>query len=250
MTPGAQVVEVCPGTWRLEIPSGPAGRYRLGQLDDYSGLRRRAFLWRPPFSLALRARASAGVIPGTWGFGLWNDPFSMGLLSGSGLLRLPALPNAVWFFFAAPPNHLSLRDDLPAQGWLAATFRSPRWSFACFALGAPLLPFLLLPPVARLFRCLARRIIAQDAMTLPCDPTEWHTYRLEWEPESARFQVDGETVLLTGISPRGPLGLVLWVDNQFAALSPSGRFRYGTSQAPEAVWIEISDLVVTGFRAA
>jgi len=79
----------------------------------------RTFPCQPPYSLELSCRASALAIPGTWGFGLWNDPFNMAVLSRAELLRLPALPNAAWFFYAAPPSYLSLRDDLPAQGWLA-----------------------------------------------------------------------------------------------------------------------------------
>src|SRR5512139_912562 len=80
-TRGAQVVQIGPAgavkstVWRLEIPAGSAGHYRLAQLDDYSGRPRWKFPWRAPFRLALRARASASEIPGTWGFGLWNNPF-------------------------------------------------------------------------------------------------------------------------------------------------------------------------------
>ena len=42
LTPHSQVVEIEPGVWRLELPAGPPGRYRLAQLDDYTGLSRRA----------------------------------------------------------------------------------------------------------------------------------------------------------------------------------------------------------------
>ncbi|MBN1148948.1 MAG: hypothetical protein JXA78_16945 [Anaerolineales bacterium] len=246
LTTGAQVEEVQAGTWRLAIPAGPAGRYRLAQLDDYSAAPRRSFPWQPPFEMALRARASASAIPGTWGFGLWNDPFSMGLLSGSGLARWPALPNAAWFFFASPPNYLSLRDDLPAQGGLAAVFRSPQWPTPVLALGAPVLPLALLPPAARLLRRLARRVVRQATASLPIDPAGWHTYTLDWELTAVRFLVDGDEVLRTGVSPLGPLGLVLWVDNQYAALPPSGRLRYGALATPEPAWIEIGALTARG----
>ena len=92
-------------------------------------------------TISLQARASHQEIPGTWGFGLWNDPFGMKLGFG-GKHLLPALPNAAWFFFASPPNHLSLRNDLPANGALAATFRSPpipAWVFTPTILTLPLL---------------------------------------------------------------------------------------------------------------
>jgi hypothetical protein len=132
---GGSVNQTESSSWRLEIPAGPGGRYRLAQLDDYHDLPRRALLWRPPLRLSLKARASSEDIPGTWGFGLWNDPFGFAFLKGGGV-RLPVAPNAAWFFFASPPNYLSLRDDLPAQGGLAATFRSRRWPDGLSLVGA------------------------------------------------------------------------------------------------------------------
>ncbi len=113
------------GGWRLSLPPGPAGQYRWAQLDDYIPLPRRRFLWTPPVRLSLEARVSAPGLPGTWGFGFWNDPFQASLGLGGTARRLPALPNAAWFFYASPPNFLAFRDDLPAQGLLAATFRLP-----------------------------------------------------------------------------------------------------------------------------
>jgi hypothetical protein len=67
------------GEQQLYIPPGPEGRYRLAQLDDYMDAPRAAFRWAPPLRLHMRARVSNGSIPGTWGFGFWNDPFSMGM---------------------------------------------------------------------------------------------------------------------------------------------------------------------------
>jgi hypothetical protein len=231
------------GGWRLEIPAGPAGRYRLAQLDDYSNLPRRSFPWQVPFNLSLRARASEASLPGTWGFGLWNDPFTLSLGFG-GERRVPALPNTAWFFFASAPNYLSLRDDLPAQGRLAATFQSPRWPTALLAPAALALPLLALPPVARLTRRLGRRVVRQDAAALQADPIEWHTYRLEWGQSSVTFWVDGNLVLETGVAPLGPLGLVIWVDNQYAAWPASGRLSYGTLENHLQAWIEIDDPII------
>jgi len=51
-------------------------------------------------------------------------------------------------------------------------------------------------------------------------------------------------VLETEIAPPGPLGLVLWVDNQYAALPPDGRLRYGTLPNPEAAWVELEELEI------
>ena len=173
-TSGARVTRLDDRLWRLEIPAGPAGRYRLAQLDDYAALPRPGLPWQPPITLALRARASAASLPGTWGFGLWNDPFGFSLGFG-GNRRLPALPNTAWFFFASPENHLSLRDDLPVSGPLAAVFRSPHWPAWRYLLAAPLLPLMALPALARLLRRMARRYVQQDAASLALDLAGWHT---------------------------------------------------------------------------
>ena len=110
------------------------------------------------------------------------------------------------------------------------------------ALGAPFLPLIALPPLARLFRRLGRRYIRQDAEELSFDVTTWREYRLDWTAGEVRFILDSETVFSTMISPQGPLGLVLWVDNQYAALPPSGQLSYGTMPNPQPAWIEITDL--------
>lgn len=242
-TPGSQVIPLPSGGWRLEIPAGPAGRYRLAQLDDYSGLSRRDFPWHPPVSLTIACRASGDTIPGTWGFGFWNDPFSLSLGFG-GTNRFPTLPNAAWFFFASPPNYLSVRDDLPAQGGLSATFQSKPWNAALIALGAPLLPLLALPPLARLLRRFGRRIVKQDAANLPIDPMEWHNYQLEWDKNGVTFCLDGRVVLQSSLAPFEPLGLVIWLDNQYAAWPPTGRLSFGTLANSQAAWIELSPVTV------
>jgi hypothetical protein len=241
-TSGASVTRLDAHLWRLAISAGPAGRYRLAQLDDYAALPRRQLPWQPPFTLALRARASASSLPGTWGFGLWNDPFGFSLGFG-GNQRLPALPNTAWFFFASPENYLSLRDDLPSSGPLAASFRSPHWPAWRYVLAAPLLPLLALPFMARPLRRLGRRTIHQDATSLALDPADWHTCRLDWEIDQVNFSLDGLTVLQTPVSPLGPLGLVLWIDNQYAALPPNGRLAYSTLANPELAWVEIEALL-------
>jgi len=231
-----------PGAWQLEIPAGPPGQYRLAQLDDYSGLARGAFPWQAPFRLELQARASADVIPGTWGFGLWNDPFSIGALGGAGRMRLPTFPNVVWFFFAASPNHLSLHEDQPGQGWLAMSFRAPHRPGAWLAACLPLAPLLLLPALARRMRTFIGRLVCSSSALLLVDPTEWHTYRLEWQAERVQFSLDEQIALESQAAPVGRLGLVLWVDNQFAAWEPDGRPDWGLLANPEPAWIEIRDL--------
>ncbi len=245
-TPGAQVCEIDRDrhVWRLGIPAGPSDRYRLAQLDDYLSLPRRAFLWSPPLHLSLYARSSSRSIPGTWGFGLWNDPFSMGVLSKSGGKYLPVLPNAAWFFFGSPINYLSLSDAVPANGWLASTFRSPLLPSAFSLLAIPALPLLLLPPAMRLLRKFTRSLVRQEAITLDNDPTVWSYYELFWETECVEFHVNNQLRLRASVAPAGLMGLVIWVDNQYASLPPDGRLRYGFLSNSEPAWIEIGSLSI------
>lgn len=242
-TVDAEVVALVPGAWRLRIPEGPAGRYRLAQLDDYSSLPRPRFLWRPPMCLELRARVSDAELSGTWGFGLWNDPFTASLGLAGTARRIPALPQAAWFFYASSPNYLALHDTHPAQGLLAATFASKRIPVWMLAAGLPILPLLAWSPTAHLLRRAARRFIAEDATRLDIDPTQWHTYCLEWRADVVNFAVDGERCLTTTVAPRSALGLVLWIDNQYAALPPHGRLRFGTLPSA-AAWLELADVAI------
>jgi len=242
-TANASVKETEPQHWRLNIPGGPAGVYRLAQFDDYRDLRRSDFPWEPPVTIRLQARCSAPDLPGTWGFGLWNDPFSLKLGLGGGARKFPALPQAIWFFFASPPNYLSFRDDLPAVGALAATFSSRKVSPLLLGSGAPFLPVLFLRPAARLFRRLAQSFIKQSAVHLEHDPTRWHDYEINWQNDNSIFSVDGQTALETPISPSGPLGLVVWIDNQYAALPPDGKLGWGTLENEDS-WIEVKDLEI------
>lgn len=245
---GGTVYEVEKGLWRLAIPPGPVGTYRWAQLDDYLHLPRRKFIWnlRPvsPLRLELRARVSSAGLSGTWGFGLWNDPFSASLGVGGTSSRLPALPNTAWFFYAGPPNYLAFRDTHAAQGFLAATFASHPVPTALLALGGLALPLALISPTARLLRRAAGLLIREDAAPVCGDLTAWHTYRIDWYAGRVDFFIDGQALYSTPVSPPGPLGLVIWIDNQYAAFPPSGRFQQGTSATPESAWLDVSQIRV------
>ncbi len=247
-TPGATVSGTANG-WRLDLPAGSRGTYRLAQLDDYSGTPRRLLGHAPPNILRLRVRLSSDDLPGTWGFGLWNDPFGLSLGFGGKVARLPALPQTAWFFHASPPNWLSLRDRplpdsgrvVPGSGFFAGTFRSPRVPSLLFAPLVLALPFFVFRPVSRLMRRWASRFIRQDGVAVKADVTQWHEYAIHWQEQACTFAVDGRDVLSTFIAPCSPLGLVLWIDNQYAAWTPEGQLGYGTLENPPA-WMEIEDI--------
>ena len=241
-TPGA-AVDRTENNWRLGIPAGVGGTYRLAQLDDYAASSRRGFHHTPPWTLSLTARASASNLPGTWGFGLWNDPFGFSPGFGGTAGRLPALPNAAWFFHGSPPNWLSLFDGIPGEGFFAGMIHSPRIPSLLLVPALPALPFLALRPISRLLRRLAGQIIRQETATISVDVTKWHKDSIGWLRESMEFKIDDETILLTPHSPDPPLGLVIWIDNQFAAWTPEGRLSYGTLDNP-AAWLELKSFKI------
>ena len=224
--------------WRLGIQKGDSLSYRDAQLDDYSQLPRHKFPHRS-LSLSLRAKASSVSAAGTWGFGLWNDPFGLSLGFGGSPFRLPALPNAVWFFYASPQNYLSFTDDKPAQGFLAQTFRSPKFHPLLIPAGLAL-PF---PPLRETTRKLLSRVIDEDSSAISVDVTQWHRYRLEWEAKRTAWYVDDALVFESPVSPNPPLGVIIWIDNQYAAFTPEGKIAFGVLEGKEE-WLEVENIEI------
>lgn len=236
VTPNAKIESIENG-WRLKIDAGDSLHYRDAQIDDYYGLQRKNFPHHS-VTVSLRARASSISIPGTWGFGLWNDPFGMSLGFGGNPLRLPALPNAVWFFSASPQNYLSFTDDKPAQGFLAQSFHSSAFHPWLIPAG------LTLPISPTTARNLISKVIREDSSALSVDVTQWHGYRLEWSLKRVLFYIDDVPVFESHVSPNPPLGLIIWIDNQYAAFTPEGKIGFGVLENSEPAWIEITDLTL------
>lgn len=234
-TPEASITKTEKG-YLMKIPAGDSNAYRFAQIDDYFGLPRRKFPHHA-LTLSLRARTSSLSIPGTWGFGLWNDPFGMSLGFGANRFRLPTLPNAAWFFGASAENHLSFSDK-SAQGFLAQSFRSPIFHASLIPAG------MLLPFSAKTTRRMLSKVIAEDSSALGVDVTQWHSYKLEWSESRVAWYVDEVQVFESLVSPNPPLGLVIWIDNQFAAFKPDGKIGFGVLEGGEE-WLEIEDLVMT-----
>ena len=235
-TTGMSKVEKTDAGFRLNIPDGNDKSYRVAQLDDYAKLARVRFPSHPPRTLSLRARVSSDSIPGTWGFGLWNDPFGLSLGFGGNPLRLPALPNAIWFFHASEENHLSFSGK-PGNGFLAQAFRSPIFPLLHLIKAGLTFPF-----SRKRTREMMSEIVEEDGIRLSVDVTDWHAYRFEWSLKRSAFWVDDVLVLETPVSPRPPLGLVIWIDNQFAAWHPDGKIGFGVLENTEPAWLEIKYL--------
>ncbi len=239
---GGMVITVKGDAFRLSLPRNRDRGYCLAQLDDYMHQTRRGFPHQSPFHMRLAVRVSGEVLSGTWGFGLWNDPFSVGALAGGVRRILPVLPNAAWFFYGSDENHLSLRDDLPASGFHMKTFRSPLIPSPFSLLALPVIPFLLCPWVAKVCRSAARAVVKEDAQALNVDVTEWHAYELFWGQDSMKFIVDDQLVFQTPNVPLGRMGLVIWIDNQYFSFNSKGQIKYGALKTKSGGWLEVRHL--------
>ena len=246
---GAGRLEPSDSSIRLVTQDARAGEYSDAQFDDYhtgsaglgnlSGLKRR-WLWRPPLRMLVHARASSAALVGTAGFGFWNDPFT---LSGS----VTALPEAVWFFYASLPSDMSLVPGVPGYGWKAAIVHAAHAK--AVMLGIPTAVAVLWARLTGRTQTAAQwvqRVSGAYEAPLHLGWTAWHTYELEWQRAAATFSVDGNPVLRAPNPPRGPLGFVTWVDNQFAVVTPRGDLRFGTLDAPGRQWLELDWIRIEG----
>ena len=245
--PGA--LEPTGSTLRFVVANASSHQYADAQIDDTQGQHRRRFAWRPPLRLTVRARFShparadsAGLTPGlrgTAGFGFWNDPF---LMAGA---RMPALPRALWFFYGSPPSNMKLDLRTPGYGWKAATIDALRPAALLLAPLAPLMVALMnLRPLYRALWPPIQRTLNVREATVRADLTTWHTYAIEWGRERTHFRVDDEPVLEEAPSPRGPLGFVMWLDNQYMVATPQGRIGWGLLDVPGRQWMEVDRLAI------
>lgn len=251
-TPNGGTLDVGASGLRFALPEGArAGVYSDAQIDDYGTLPPSRFPWRPPLHLEVRARASHPAHParqlppdqlenqqwlrGTAGFGFWNYPFS---LTGA-VLRLP---EAIWFFAASPPSDMALVPGSPGWGWKAQVVHAHR-SGAVLA-AAPTAAAVVWARLSRREQAAARwvqRLSGASEAALDADLRAWHSYTIDWRHDHARFTVDGVEALSVANPPRGPLGFVAWIDNQYAIATPRGQFHFGTlATSPE--WLELESL--------
>lgn len=222
-------------------------RYCNAQITDYGfkhTLKRRAydFRWRPPLTMRVRAWFEGALPPvGTAGFGFWNHPFS------PDARRLPRLPASIWFFFGAPPNDMRLAHGVPGHGWKAAVIDAAHWRTVAVSPFAPLLMLAMrsprlsdrvYPPLQRVMR-IGEAVLPLDLLGQP------HEYVIDWRTNGAEFRIDGQTVLRTPHAPSGPLGFCAWIDNQYAIVTPQGRFGFGIVPIPAAQTLVLDAIDIT-----
>jgi hypothetical protein len=229
---GNGLVMPSPNGLRLVVPPTFDSHYSNAQISDYvrpTGEKARFdFIWRPPLRMTVMAWAQvegkpSDALRGTAGFGFWNHPFS------PDVSQLPRLPRALWFFFASRPSNMQLTYDVPGHGWKAATIDATRKRALLLApLALPAALLLRMPSLYRRLWKPIQRALQIDERLLDVNLlAQRHTYAIEWRMDGASFQVDAETLFETPFAPRGPAGFVAWLDNQYAVVTPQGRFGFG-----------------------
>lgn len=223
---------------RLSIPPASDQRYHDAQISDYNAAKP-LFGNRPPLRLSVWARVQ-GQIHGTAGFGFWNHSFEPGR-------RRLSPPQALWFFFSSPPNNIALAKDVAGYGWKAATINARRWQF--FALLPLALPGFLLMRSRRFYDAFwpvgQRAIGVSEQLLEPGLLGDFHHYTIEWHADRAVFAVDGEVLLRAKVEMSNTLGFIAWVDNQFAIVTPQGRFGWGLLDVPANQALMLRDLEIT-----
>jgi len=227
----------------LSHPVHDKSAYSNAQLSDYDT--NRQFNLRPPLRLTLTAQANTADLRGTAGFGFWNHPFA----PGSSHLDLP---QALWFFFASQESNMALAQDVPGNGWKAATFNAKRLPFLGLLPTAPLaMPLMNIPAIYDSLWHIGQRAIGVSETALDSALlAEKHTYTLDWLPHEAIFKVDNDIVLHAkhGIT-QNPLGFVAWLDNQYAIVSPKGRFGFGFVDVPHAQTLTLHNIHIEAHQA-
>ncbi|MDQ7023946.1 MAG: family 16 glycosylhydrolase [Anaerolineae bacterium] len=225
----------------LTLPPTDEDTYSDAQITDYIP-QQRNFTLTAPLRLTVTAYSTqpANQMVGTAGFGFWNHPF---VPNEKGF----RVPQALWFFFGAPPNDMPLAKGVRGNGWKAATFNAHRWQFYALLPTAPIaIPLMHIPPAYDVLWTIGQRAIGVTETLLAPDLLQSaHTYMLEWHPDHVIFAVDGDTVQIArhGIS-KNPLGFIAWIDNQYAIVSPKGRFGFGISRVPQSQSLILNDIKI------
>jgi hypothetical protein len=224
--------------FELRLPMLDASGYHNTQISDYD--QRRQFRLKPPLRLSLKAKASTSNLTGTAGFGFWNHPFAPNE-------RGFRLPQALWFFFSSPPNAMSLAHKMPENGWKAATFNAKRWPFYALAPTFPLaVPLMNIPAAYDALWPIGQKAIGVSEYHLDKAILEEEVeYVIEWRKGSAAFYLDGRLILESRHAiPENALGFVAWLDNQYAIVSPKGKFGFGLMAIPQEQALFMRDVKI------
>ena len=234
---GAGTVQQRDDEIHLHIPAASAQVYHDAQISDYSS-RLPRFSNRPPLRLSVSARFP-GKLCGTAGFGFWNHCFEPGL-------RRVRPPQAIWFFYGSEHNNIALANGVAGSGWKAAIINARRWQF--YAMLPLALPGFLLMRNKRFYEALwpiGQRAIGVQEAAMPASLLEqFHNYTIEWHEDRAVFRVNDDIVLDAEGVTSDALGFIAWIDNQYAIVTPQGRFGWGLLDVAQSQSLILRDLKI------
>jgi hypothetical protein len=146
-----------------------------------------------------------------------------------------------------------MKLDLATQGhgWKIATLDAHRPAALAWAsLSLLIVPLMNLRPVYRALWPSIQAALGVRETIISADMAAWHTYVLEWGVAQARFSItdrEGTPVSprFAFPSPKGPLGFVAWMDNQYLVATPWGQLRWGLLDVPDRQWMEIAQLSIS-----
>lgn len=231
---GRGIVTPAGSLWALDLPEADSSTYSNAMITSYRS--RTDFKFTSRIQLELTAHIE-GDLHGTAGFGFWNHPYGLGV----------RLPRAVWFFFSSRPSDMPLALDVPGYGFKAAVFDAQRWLFYTLLPFAPLGVLLMrVPALYNKLWPIGQRAIGVDERILDADLLRSpRRYTVDWRHEAVEFKIDDNSIFSTQRVPRGRLGFVAWIDNQFAIVTPQGKFQFGLVSAAQPQRLIIDDVSLT-----
>jgi len=136
---------------------------------------------------------------------------------------------------------------VPGTGFKCAVFDAGNWAFFSLLPFAPIGALLMrIPVLHRLLWPLGQRPIGVDEYRLETETLKTpHRYGIAWHRNEVVFEVDRSVVFRTRRVPRGRLGFVAWVDNQYAVVRPQGTLRFGLTRAEQPQHLFIRDIELT-----
>ena len=163
----------------------------------------------------------------------------------TGLRRL-AMPQALWFFYAGPDCNMPLTLDQPHLGMEGCRGRHPYPPIPLEGppLGAGRAPCSACSLSIAAYGPPSGRRLGSPSSPSPLPWKTGHIYTVDWQRDRVRFYLDGGLLLESDHSPAGPLGLVIWLDNQYLQFAPWGHFRWGLVAKEECQWLEVDWLAV------
>ena len=127
---------------------------------------------------------------------------------------------------------------------LSAVFSSSLIPLPLRAAGAVFMPLAFSGLTSGLIRRILKRYIKENATQIRKEWVEWHHFEIAWLTDKVSFSIDGNICHESQIFPQGKLGLVIWIDNQYARFAPGESLKFGSLETLYETSMEIKDFEI------